>query len=260
MIAVFDAGNTKMALGLYENGKRVYDWIIQTDEKQTTDELGVLISQLFHLKRLSFSEVEGVMVSSVVPTMDERLREVCSRYFGVLPLIVGPGIKTGLNIMSDNPGEVGSDRIVNAVSAMQKYDVPLIVIDFGTATTYCYINENKQYMGGVIAPGMKISMNALYEKASKLPTIDTVKAERVIGTNTVDAMRSGYLFGFLSQIEGMIARIKKEVAGKSPAVIATGDSAEFLWAETEAIDHVEPYLTLDGLYHIYKKNEKKELR
>ncbi|SES24617.1 type III pantothenate kinase [Salisediminibacterium halotolerans] len=258
MIAAFDVGNTKTALGLYERGKRVYDWTVQTDVNQTADAFAMLIRQLFQHHGLKLENVRGVMISSVVPAFDETLRDMCTRYFDLPPKTVGPGIKTGLNIMSDNPKEVGSDRIVNAVSALQKYQAPLIIVDFGTASTYCYINKKSQYMGGVIAPGMEISMQALYNKASKLPTVDTVKTDKVIGTNTVDAMRSGYLFGVISQAEGIIGKIKAEADDASPLVIATGDQAEMIAENTASIDKVEPYLTLDGLCYIYEKNEKGE--
>lgn len=181
------------------------------------------------------------------------LERMCQNYFHVKPLIVGPGTKTGLNIKSDNPKEVGADRIVNAVAAIHEYGSPLVIVDFGTATTYCYINEDKQYIGGAIAPGIGISTEALYTRASKLPRIEITRPENVIGKNTVAAMQSGVLFGYVGQVEGLVKRMKAE-SKVNPTVIATGGLAQLIADESTCIDIVDPYLTLKGLLLIYHRN------
>jgi type III pantothenate kinase len=178
---------------------------------------------------------------------------MCKKYFGIKPLIVGPGIKTGLNIKYENPREVGADRIVNAVAGIQEYGSPLIIVDFGTATTYCYINEDKQYMGGAIAPGINISTEALYSKAAKLPRIEISRPEGIIGKNTVSAMQAGILYGYVGQVEGIVNRIKAQ-SNLEPTVIATGGLATLIANESTVIDVVEPFLTLKGLQLIYKRN------
>lgn len=245
MKLMIDIGNTSISIGLYSQQERVAQWTVQTDSEKTVDEYGVLLGQLFMMDGRLISDVKRVMVSSVVPPMDETIRQVCTRYVQVEPVFVGPGVKTGLNISTENPREVGSDRIVNAVAALANYEPPMIVVDFGTATTVCFINAKRQYVGGVIAPGMSIAMEALYNRASKLPKIDLTATDRVIGRNTTDAMRSGYLYGYLGQMEGIVQRIKDEQG--EAVVIATGEHAAILGEHSRLIDHVHPHLTLDGL-------------
>ena len=178
---------------------------------------------------------------------------MCKKYFGVKPLIVGPGIKTGLDIKYENPREVGADRIVNAVAGIHEFGSPLIIVDFGTATTYCYINEEKQYMGGAIAPGINISTEALYSRAAKLPRIEITRPESIIGKNTVSSMQAGILYGYVGQVEGIVSRIKEQ-SKVEPLVIATGGLATLIANESTAIDIVDPFLTLKGLQLIYKRN------
>ncbi|OOE09535.1 type III pantothenate kinase [Fictibacillus arsenicus] len=254
MIFVFDVGNTNIVLGLYENDELMHHWRIHTSREKTEDEYGMLILDLFRHVNINKEQIEGIIISSVVPPIMFALERMCLKYFNQRPLIVGPGIKTGLNIKYENPREVGADRIVNAVAAIHEYDSPLIIVDFGTATTYCYINENKQYMGGAIAPGINISTEALYTKAAKLPRIEIAKPEGVIGKNTVNAMQAGILYGYVGQVEGIVKRMKEQ-STVEPTVIATGGLANLIAAESSVIDHVDPFLTLKGLLLIYDKNK-----
>ncbi|GGB71145.1 type III pantothenate kinase [Fictibacillus barbaricus] len=254
MIFVFDVGNTNIVLGLYENDELKHHWRIHTSREKTEDEYGMLILDLFRHVNIHKEQIEGIIISSVVPPIMFALERMCFKYFNQRPLVVGPGIKTGLNIKYENPREVGADRIVNAVAAIHEYDSPLIIVDFGTATTYCYINENKQYMGGAIAPGINISTEALYTKAAKLPRIEIAKPEGVIGKNTVNAMQAGILYGYVGQVEGIVKRMKEQTSIE-PKVIATGGLANLIAAESSVIDHVDPFLTLKGLLLIYDKNK-----
>ncbi|SIS12713.1 type III pantothenate kinase [Peribacillus simplex] len=253
MIFVLDVGNTNTVLGVYDEDILKYHWRIETNRHKTEDEYGMVIKSLLQHEDLSFDQFDGIIISSVVPPIMFALERMCKKYFGIKPLIVGPGIKTGLNIKYENPREVGADRIVNAVAGIQEYGSPLIIVDFGTATTYCYINEDKQYMGGAIAPGINISTEALYSKAAKLPRIEISRPEGIIGKNTVSAMQSGILYGYVGQVEGIVNRIKAQ-SNLEPTVIATGGLATLIANESTVIDVVEPFLTLKGLQLIYKRN------
>ncbi|MDW7616505.1 type III pantothenate kinase [Peribacillus simplex] len=253
MIFVLDVGNTNTVLGVYDEDILKYHWRIETSRHKTEDEYGMVIKSLLQHEGLSFDQFDGIIISSVVPPIMFALERMCKKYFGIKPLIVGPGIKTGLNIKYENPREVGADRIVNAVAGIQEYGSPLIIVDFGTATTYCYINEDKQYMGGAIAPGINISTEALYSKAAKLPRIEISRPEGIIGKNTVSAMQAGILFGYVGQVEGIVNRIKAQ-SNLDPTVIATGGLATLIANESTVIDVVEPFLTLKGLQLIYKRN------
>lgn len=253
MIFVCDVGNTNIVMGVYENGELKSHWRLSTDREKTEDEFAMLVRALFHHVGLTFDRIDGVAISSVVPSIMYAMNRMCTNYFHVRPLIVGPGVRTGLSLKYDRPEQLGADLIVNSVAALYDYPAPLIVIDFGTATTYSYIDEDQNYIGGAIAPGITISTEALYEKASKLPRIEITRPPDVVGRNTIHAMQSGVLFGYVGQVEGMIARIKKQ-AVREPAVIATGGLCSLISKETDAIDHVDPFLTLKGLYLIYKQN------
>ena len=253
MIFVFDVGNTNIVLGVYDQDELKHHWRIETNRNKTEDEYGMMIKDLFDHVNLSFGEIDGIIISSVVPPIMFSLERMCEKYFHVKPLIVGPGMKTGLNIKYENPREVGADRIVNAIAAIQEYGSPLIIVDFGTATTYCYINEHKQYMGGAIAPGIGISTEALYTRAAKLPRIEIVRPDDIIGKNTVAAMQAGILFGYVGQVEGIVQRMKAQ-SKERPTVIATGGLAPLIAKESTCIDVVEPFLTLKGLHLIYKRN------
>ncbi|OXS73653.1 type III pantothenate kinase [Domibacillus enclensis] len=253
MIFVLDVGNTNTVLGVYEGETLKHHWRIETNRNKTEDEYGMMIKSLFQHDGLQFEQIEGVIISSVVPPIMAALERMCEKYFHVKPLVVGPGVKTGLNIKYENPREVGADRIVNAVAGIHEYGTPLIIVDFGTATTYCYIDENAHYMGGLIAPGIGISTEALYTRASKLPRIEITRPESVVGKNTVSAMQAGILYGYVGQVEGIVSRIKKEW-NANPTVIATGGLAGLIAKECSMIDVVDPDLTLKGLLLIYKRN------
>ncbi|SDZ66268.1 type III pantothenate kinase [Evansella caseinilytica] len=254
MVFVFDVGNSNIALGLYDKKELKHHWRLGTDTSKTEDQYGMDIKALFSHAGLHFKQVEGIIISSVVPPIMYTLEQMCKKYFNISPMVIGPGIKTGLNIKYDNPREVGSDRIVNAVAGIHLYGNPLIIVDFGTATTYCYINEHKQYIGGAIAPGMNISVEALYQKASKLPRIEITKTKSIVGKNTIHAMQSGILYGFVGQVEGIVKRMKQE-ANADPTVVATGTMAGLIANESDVIDIVDPFLTLKGLQMIYEKNK-----
>jgi type III pantothenate kinase len=253
LIFVLDVGNTNTVLGVYEKDDLKYHWRIETSRNKTEDEYGMLVKSLFEHVGITFQDIHGIIISSVVPPIMFSLERMCKKYFHVNPLVVGPGIKTGLNIKYDNPREVGADRIVNAVAGIHEYGSPLIIVDFGTATTYCYINEKEEYMGGAIAPGISISTEALYSRASKLPRIEIAAPEHIIGKNTVAAMQSGILYGYVGQVDGIVSRMKA-YSKIEPKVIATGGLASLIANESESIDIVDPFLTLKGLRLIYKRN------
>lgn len=254
LIFVLDVGNTNIVLGVFEGEKLIHHWRMETNRHKSEDEYAMQVKALFEHADLAFSDITGIIISSVVPPIMSALERMCEKYFDLVPLVVGPGIKTGLNIKYENPREVGADRIVNAVAAIKDYGSPLIIVDFGTATTYCYINEQKQYMGGAIAPGISISTEALYSKAAKLPRIEIVRPDGIIGKNTVASMQAGILYGYVGQVEGIVQRIK-EYSKTDPTVIATGGMAELIANESKAINIVDPFLTLKGLLLIYRRNK-----
>ncbi|SFE78104.1 type III pantothenate kinase [Peptostreptococcus sp. D1] len=255
MLLVLDVGNTNMVLGVYHDKKLIRDWRINTDLNKTSDEYGVIIKSLFDASELSLGVVTDVIISSVVPAVMHSLENFCRKYFNIIPLIVGPGIKTGLNIKYYDPKMVGADRIINAVAGISKYGSPLILIDFGTATTYCAISEKGEYLGGAISPGVKISSEALFQKASKLPRVELVKPETIICKDTVSSIQAGVIYGYAGQVEKIVKMMKSELGNEDTFVVATGGLANFMASETNVINVVDPYLSLDGLRLIHKKNK-----
>ncbi|NLU41780.1 MAG: type III pantothenate kinase [Firmicutes bacterium] len=253
MLFVMDIGNTNIVFGVYEDKHLIRSWRASSDRQKTADEYGMLVSQLFFHSGLSLDDIEGVVISSVVPPLMPEISRMCKRYLKKEPLIVGPGVRTGLRIRYDNPREVGADRIVNAVAACELYGAPVIVVDFGTATTFCAIAEEGEYLGGVIAPGIGIASEALFQRAAKLPRVEIAKPETVVGRNTVKSMQSGIVYGFVGQVDEIVRRMKQELGWRC-RVIATGGLAELIAGESSQIDEVCPNLTLEGLRLIYEMN------
>jgi len=254
MLLVIDIGNSNVVMGLYERDLLRHHWRFATDRQKTEDEYGMLVKSLFDSVGMALDQVSGIIISSVVPPLNDTIERMCGKYLKQKPLTVGPGIKTGLNIKYEYPREVGSDRIVNSVAAIHHYGTPLIVVDFGTATTFCYVDERGQYWGGAIAPGIGISTEALFSRADKLPRIEIARPASVVGRNTITAMQSGIYYGFVGQVEGIVRRIKAEF-GTEPKVVATGGLASIVANETECIHVVDPILTLKGLRLIYERNQ-----
>lgn len=255
MILVYDVGNTNIVLGVYKGEKLLDFWRVATDTQKTADEYGILIRQLFVHQNYNPEDVEAVVISSVVPPIMYTLEHMTRKYFKKEPLVIGPGIKTGMNIKYDNPKEVGADRIVNAVAGYEMYGGPLIIVDFGTATTYCAISKHGEYLGGAISPGVRISMDALYQKTAKLPRVELVKPEAVICKNTINSIQSGVIYGYIGQVDYIVRRMKKELGSDNAKVIATGGLSKLIASESETIDVVNGLLTLEGLRIIYERNK-----
>lgn len=262
MILVLDVGNTNIVLGVYDDKRLICDWRLSTDSRKSADEYGIQVAQLFFQNRIGLDRVEGVIISSVVPNIMYSLEHMIRKYFRINPIVVGPGVKTGINIKYDNPKEVGADRIVNAVAAHEAYNRPLIIIDFGTATTFCAVRKNGDYLGGTICPGIKISSDALFERAAKLPRVELTKTSTVICKNTVTSMQAGIIYGYIGQVEYIVAKMKKEMEDLgeiNPLVVATGGLAKLISSEAKCIDKIDSYLTLEGLRIIYEKNKEQVL-
>ena len=253
MLLVIDVGNTNIVLGVYKDTELLDHWRISTDRQRTTDEYGVLIRELFYLNNLRADDINAIIISSVVPPVVPTLERMCQRYFGLSPLLIGPGVKTGMDIRYDNPREVGADRIVNAVAAYEKYGGPVIIVDFGTATTFCAVDAKGVYLGGSICPGIGIATEALVQRTAKLPRIELKRTDSVICRNTIESMQAGVFYGFVGQVEGIVARMRREL-DMSARVVATGGLAVVIAPATKAIDVVEPMLTLEGLRIIYERN------
>ena len=255
MLLVFDVGNTNMVIGIYKDKSLVKDWRICTDIHKKSDEYGMLIGNLLAHDNIDIKSIDDVIISSVVPNVMHALENFCIKYCDKKPMIVGPGIKTGLNIKYDNPKQVGADRIVNAVAAIEKYGSPLIIVDFGTATTFCAISDKAEYLGGTICPGLKISSEALFNGAAKLPRVELIKPGKTICKATVEAMQAGIIYGYVGQVEKIISMMKKELGSEDIKVVATGGLSSLIHSETDSIDHIDKFLTLEGLRLIHLKNK-----
>jgi type III pantothenate kinase len=250
-ILVVDLGNTNLVLGVYRGDELISSWRLATARERTADEYGILAHQL--VRGSLQGELEGAIVASVVPPLNGAMAFMVQKYFDVDPLFVEPGVKTGIAIHVDNPLEVGADRIVNCAAAHEAYGGPTVIVDFGTATTFDVVSANAEFVGGVIAPGLNISAEALFARAARLPRVDIRRPDHVIGTNTVVNMQSGIYFGYLGLVDGILSRIKREVPGLK-RVVATGGLASLFAEESEHIDEVDAELTLKGLKIIYDRN------
>jgi type III pantothenate kinase len=250
-----DVGNTNITLGMYNGKKLLNHWRMGTDREKTSDEFGMFMMSLFSNDKLSIDNIDAVIMASVVPPIMYSLEHAIRKYLKKEPILVGPGIKTGINIKYENPREVGADRIVNAVAAIDIYGGPVIVVDFGTATTFCAISSKGDYLGGVICPGIKVSLEALFQKAAKLPRIDLVKPDNVIGRTTIGNMQSGIIYGYIGQVDYIVKRMKKEMKEDNIKVVATGGLARLISSESETIDEINGLLTLEGLRIIYERNK-----
>jgi type III pantothenate kinase len=265
MLLAFDVGNSNIVLGVFKDGKLITNWRIETDPRKSADEYGMLVNQLFQYEGLKTTDVKDVIISTVVPSVLFTLQHLSMKYFNRRAITVESGVKTGLIVKYDNPKQVGADRIVNAVAAHAKYDGPLIVIDFGTATTFCAITEKAEYLGGTIAPGLKISSEALFSMTAQLPKVELEEPGKVICKNTIRSMQSGLVYGHMGMIQFIVDRMKKELSeitgnDKAPKVIATGGMASMIAEGVECIDEVDKMLTLEGLKIIYEKNRKSRIK
>jgi len=253
MLLAININNTHTLLGVFCQDNLVADWRLATDRMRTTDEYGLIVRSLLQEASLAREDLKGIILASVVPPVTSTFVSMCQRYFGRDPLQVGPGVKTGLAIKYENPREVGADRVVNAVAAIKLYGPPLVLVDLGTATTFCAIGPQGEYLGGAIAPGLGIAAEALYTRTAKLPRIELVRPKTAIGKNTVASMQSGLIYGYAALVDGMVRRFAAEM-GCQPRVIATGGLAHMM-KDAETVDLVDPDLTLQGLRLIYEMNQ-----
>lgn len=257
MLLVIDVGNTNIVFGIYKGKELLYDWRISTDKDRTSDEYGLIFEQIFKYNGINTWDVENIIISSVVPPLMHTLPAMSQRYFKIDPIVIGPGVKTGMNIRYDNPKEVGADRIVNAVAAYDKYGGPLIIVDFGTAITFCCVNKEGEYIGGAIAPGIKISSEALFLRTAKLPKVEIAKPESVIAKNTVNSIQSGLVFGYIGMVDFIIEKMMEEmnVTPDEIMVVGTGGFSNLIASESKYIKKINKLLTLEGLRIIFDRNK-----
>lgn len=254
-LLAIDVGNTQTLAGVYQGDTLLHEWRISTERGSTADELAAAHDQIMRLRGGSLDELDDLVVASVVPTLTAAYRDLSAKYLQRPALVVGPGIKTGMPLMIDNPRELGADRLANAVAAYERFGGPAIVVDFGTATNVDVVSAAGEYMGGIIAPGVHTSLEALASRAARLVTVDLLPPERLIGRNTVEAMRSGLVMGTVAMVDGLVARAREELGGEA-AVVATGGLASLVTPLSEEIQHHEPLLTLDGLRLLVELNRR----
>jgi type III pantothenate kinase len=253
MLLAIDIGNTNVVLGVFDGDKLVENWRVGTNTQITPDEYAMTFKDLFNFTKLEFKQITGVIISTVVPPLLPVMTEMTRKYFHLEPMVVTHKLKSGIVIRSDNPKEVGADRIVNAAGAYHLFGGPLIIVDFGTATTFCAVTESGEYLGGAICPGIKISAEALFQRASKLPRVELTKPDNVIGTDTVSAIQAGIIYGYAGLVDGIVERMKKELSDQAK-VVATGGLAKLVSPETRSIRQIKPQLTLEGLRFLYEIN------
>lgn len=256
MILVVDVGNTNINFGVYDGDKMVVMFKVMSKMSRTSDEFGVSIRELMALNSVAKEDIEGIIIASVVPNVMHSLTTALERYVGHKPLIVGPGVKTGIKVATENPKEIGADRIVDAVAAYEKYGGPVLVLDFGTATTYDLVTEDGSFAAGITAPGIKISAKALWEDTAKLPEIEIKKPDSILAQETISSMQAGLIYGQIGQTEYIIRKVKEESGIADLKVVATGGLGVIISGETDMIDVYDKFLTLDGLRIIYDKNRK----
>ena len=258
MLLAIDIGNTNIVIGVFDGVTLRHSWRLTTARERTSDELGLMVTQLLDRDGLVLANIDGIVMASVVPPITATMIDMCVRYLGVRPLNLEPGVVTGMPVLYENPAEVGADRIVNGIAAYEAYgrsrQVPLIVVDFGTATTFDAISASGEYLGGVICPGIQISADALFQRAAKLPRIDVRKPPQAIGRTTVASMQSGLFFGYVGMVEGLVHRIRRELGGEAFCV-ATGGLAEVISPETDVVDAIDRDLTLQGLRMVWERNQ-----
>ncbi|MDD7365941.1 MAG: type III pantothenate kinase [Clostridiales bacterium] len=254
MILTLDIGNTNIKTALFDGEKMLQYWRLTTNKMMSSDEYGILLSNLFEHNGLDVKDVTGIIMSSVVPSINFTIEHMLQNYFGITPMMVVPGVKTGINLKYDNPRELGSDRIANAVAAYELYGGPCIFIDFGTATTFGVMSAKGEFLGGAICPGLKLAAEALVDRAAKLPRFELVKPDTVIGRNTITNLQSGIVYGYVGQVTYLIKKMKQELGAPDAKVIATGGLALLVAGETDQIDVLDGLLTLKGLRLIYEKN------
>jgi type III pantothenate kinase len=253
MLLAIDIGNTNVVLGVFEGKRLVGNWRVGTKTQITPDEYAMILKDLFNFGGLEFKQIDGVIISTVVPPLLPVMTEMSKKYFHIEPMVVTHAIRSGIRIHYDNPKEIGADRIVNAAAAYKLYGGPVIIVDFGTATTFCAVTREGEYLGGAISPGIKISAEALFQRAAKLPRVELTKPGSVIGTDTISAMQAGIIYGYAGLVDGIVERMKKELSPEAK-VVATGGLAELVSPETKSIQEIKPHLTLEGLRLLYDIN------